>query len=240
MLNHILCALSAECRSQLLPLLEEVELAPRLKIEQPNQDIEHAYFIETGIAAVITTVGQTRLAIGLIGPEGASGMAVFLGNSQTPHLTMMLTAGNALRVRSAALRSAMARQPELKDLLLRYSLAFFDQVANTAISNALSSIEQRVARWLLMASDRFAGNKVPLTHDIIAYALGVRRAGVTGALDFFRGRGLVHTRRGSVLVIDRKGIESMAGPFYGVPESEYARLVDTSVPLVLKKPELRV
>jgi CRP-like cAMP-binding protein len=231
MLNHILSALSVEDRALLFPALEKVDLPARLKIEQPDQEIDHIYFIESGIAAVVTMVGRTRLAIGLIGPEGASGIPVFLGNSQTPHLTVMLTGGKAFRIRSDALRSAMAGQPEVKRLLLRYSMAFFDQVVNTAVSNASSSIERRVARWVLMASDRFDGDRVPLTHEVIAYSLGIRRAGVTQVLDYLRERGLIHTQRGSILILDRHGIENLAGPFYGVPEFEYVRLVDNFIPL---------
>jgi CRP-like cAMP-binding protein len=231
MLNHILSALAAQDRALLFPILEEVDLVARLKIEQPHQDIEHVYFIETGIAAVVTTVGQTQLAVGLIGLEGASGVPVFLGNSQTPHVTVMLTGGKAYRIGSDALRSAMADQPELKRLLMRYCLSFFDQVANTAVSNSSSSIERRVARWVLMASDRFEGHRVPLTHEVIAYALGVRRAGVTQALDFFRDRGLIHTQRGSILIVDRQGIETLAGPFYGVPDLACMRLGDSFLPL---------
>jgi CRP-like cAMP-binding protein len=226
-LNHILSALSAEDRAVLWPTLEHVDLPARLKIEKPHQEIDDVYFIDTGIAAVVAMVSRTKLAVGLIGPEGASGIAVFLGNSRTAHLTVMLTAGTAYRMSSGALRSAMVGQPDVKRRLSRYCLAFFDQVANTAVSNASSSVEQRVARWILMASDRLEGPGVPVTHDVIAYALGIRRAGVTQALDFFRERELLHTRRGSILVVDRQGLEGLAGPYYGVPELEPRRLVDT-------------
>jgi CRP-like cAMP-binding protein len=233
MQNHILSSLTPEDCALLLMDLEEVELSIRQELEHPEREIEHVYFLEAGIAAVLLISGKDRLALGLIGCEGASGIAVFLGNSQSPHCTTMLTAGRAFRISTAALYSAMEKQPELKRLLLRYSLAFYNQAAHTALSNAYTTVGQRVARWVLMTHDRYVGDVIPLTHDTIAYMLGARRAGVTKALDALQVENLIAVSRGSIEILDRKAIEAVAGHHYGIPEKEFVRLVGTFWPPIL-------
>ena len=230
MQNHILSSLSPKDRAFLRADLEEVNLTVRQELEHPNKEIEYVYFVEAGIAAVLLVSGKDRVALGLIGCEGTSGIAVFLGNSQSPHSTAMLTEGKAFRIATASLETAMDQRPELKRLLLRYSLVFYNQVAHTALSNTFTKIGQRVARWVLMTNDRFAGDEVPLTHETISYMLGARRAGVTEALNDLQTQNLIRVTRGSVLVLDRKGIEAVAGQYYGIPEKEFVRLVGTFWP----------
>ena len=88
-----------------------------------------------------------------------------------------------------------------------------------------AKLEERLARWLLMAHDRMQSNAVPLTHEFLAVMLGVRHAGVTVAIHSFEKRGLIATKRGQLTVVDRVGIEKVAGSFYGVPEAELRRLL---------------
>jgi CRP-like cAMP-binding protein len=230
MQNHILSSLSPEDRAFLRPDLEEVDLKVRQELEHPDREIDYAYFIEAGIAAVLLVSGKDRIALGLIGCEGTSGIVLFLGNSQSPHSTGMLTDGRAFRISAASLQAAMDQRPELKRLLLRYSLAFYNQAAHTALSNTFTMLGQRVARWVLMTHDRFAGDEIPLTHETISYMLGARRAGITEALNALQTQNLIRVTRGSVLILDRKGIEAVAGQYYGIPEKEFVRLVGTFWP----------
>jgi len=95
-------------------------------------------------------------------------------------------------------------------------------------SNGRAKLEQRLARWLLMALDRMTTDTVPLTHEFLAVMLGVRRAGITVAIHGFERRGLVTTRRGQLTVVDRRGIEQVAGSFYGTPEAELERLLEVN------------
>ncbi|HVY84535.1 MAG TPA: helix-turn-helix domain-containing protein [Caulobacterales bacterium] len=98
------------------------------------------------------------------------------------------------------------------------------QIAQTAFANGRGRIEERLARWLLMANDRLDGDEAPLTHEFLAMMLGVRRPGVTMALNALEQRGLIDTQRGVIAIADRKGLEEHASGFYGVPEGEYRRL----------------
>ena len=102
---------------------------------------------------------------------------------------------------------------------------FTAQIAQTALANGRAKLEQRLARWILMAHDRTVADDVAMTHEFLAVMLGVRRASVTVALDSFEKKGVIEARRGTITVVDRKAIEKMAGHFYGVPEAEFRRLI---------------
>src|SRR6201995_4675298 len=122
-------------------------------------------------------------------------------------------------------REAIAQSEGLRALMLKWAQGFMIQTAQTALANGRAKLEQRLARWLLMALDRLTADTVPLTHEFLAVMLGVRRAGVTVAIHGFERRGLVTTRRGQLTVINRHGIEQIAGSFYGTPEAELRRLL---------------
>jgi CRP-like cAMP-binding protein len=222
--NHLLSILGRNGRARLSEHLEQCELNKRQELEAPNRPIEHIYFIETGIAAVVSISKHRRIALGLIGCEGASGLAIFLGDDRSPHSTVMLCEGTGWRIAVGQFRKLM-EEPQLERLFRQYAAAFFNQAAHTALSNTLALIEQRVARWVLMTHDRVEVDTIPLTHEAIAFMLGIRRSGVSEALTRLSQQGLVKLERGALALLDRKGVEKIAGEFYGIPEGEYARLI---------------
>ena len=126
---------------------------------------------------------------------------------------------------SDALRSVTAKNVGVQTTLLKYVQAFLIQTSHTAICNARSHLEQRLARWVLMAHDRVGDATIALTHEFLALMLGVRRAGVTEALQALVQQGLIKAARGQITVLDRDGLEASAGESYGVPEKEYRRLL---------------
>lgn len=99
------------------------------------------------------------------------------------------------------------------------------QTTHTAIANAQARTDIRLARWLLMAHDRIGDDTLPLTHEFLSLMLGVRRPGVTEALNVLRKQGLISYQRGQITVKDRKRLERTAGDAYGIPEAEYRRLI---------------
>jgi CRP-like cAMP-binding protein len=122
-------------------------------------------------------------------------------------------------------RQAMQASASLHGVLLKYVQAFMVQTAHTAIANARTKLDQRLARWLLMAHDRLDGDRLTLTHEFLSLMLGVRRAGVTEALQALVTEKLIRSARSEILVLDRKGLERRAGESYGVPEAELRRLL---------------
>ncbi len=224
-MNRILASLSREDFALLEPHLEPAELPVRLRLETGNRPIDHVYFIESGIASVVANgINHRTIEAGLIGWEGMTGLAVVMATDRTPHETFMQVAGSGMRIASGTLRRAMELSATLRVALLNFAHAFFVQTTHTAMTNGSSKIEERLARWLLMAHDRVEGDDLPLTHDFLAIMLGVRRPGVTVALNQFERNGLIRAGRGVISILDRNGLTRSANGSYGTPEAEFDRL----------------
>jgi len=224
--NRLLSSLSKADFGLLLPDLEAVSLDLRKVLERPNKRIADVYFPDAGFASVVAVQPkQTKVEVGLIGREGMTGLPVVLGNHKTPHETYIQAAGHGQRLNATKLRKAMAASSSLQSLLLKFVQAFMVQTAQTAISNARAKLNERLARWILMADDRIDGNRLPLTHEFLSLMLGVRRAGVTEALHALESEGLISASRGEIIVRSREGIERRAGGSYGIPEAEFRRLI---------------
>jgi CRP-like cAMP-binding protein len=219
--NFILKALPPPDRTLLEPHMEAVALPAGTHLQAHNRRVEYAYFLVSGIASVAAFRKQRdrRIEVAMIGREGMSGIAIVLGNSiRTPYQTSVLVEGEAFRIRAALLRTAMAN-PILRDALLAYALSFMEQLTQTALANGVATIEERLARWLLLAADRTALKVLPLTHETFADALGVRRAGVTAATQKLEREGVVGTRRGYITILDRDTLEERARGIYTRPNS---------------------
>jgi CRP-like cAMP-binding protein len=224
--NRLLSSLSKADFGLLLPDLEAVSLDLRKVLERPNKRIDDVYFPDAGFASVVAVQPkQTKVEVGLIGREGMTGLPVVLGNHKTPHETYIQAAGHGQRLNATKLRKAMAASSSLQSQLLKFVQAFMVQTAQTAISNARAKLNERLARWILMADDRIDGSRLPLTHEFLSLMLGVRRAGVTEALHALESEGLIRASRGEIIVRSRKGIERRAGGSYGIPEAEFRRLI---------------
>jgi CRP-like cAMP-binding protein len=223
--NRILSRLSREDFALLAPHLEATDLPFRECLEIRSKPIDHVYFIESGLASVVANAGSDQgMEVGLIGREGMTGLAVVMATDRTPHETFMQLEGGGRRIRAEDLRQAMARSATLHRSFLRYGHAFTLQIARTAIANGRSKIEERLARWLLMAHDRIDGDDLALTHEFLAQMLGVRRPGVTIALHELETHGLIRTSRGFISIVDRKGLEASSNGAYKPPEAESPQL----------------
>jgi CRP-like cAMP-binding protein len=224
--NQLLASLSTNDFDLLEPDLKSVTLGLRKNLEKPNKRIDAVYFPESGFASVVAVQSSGKqVEVGLIGREGMTGLPIVLGNHRSPHATYIQAAGKGQCIPSAQLRKATRTSQSLRDSLLKYVQAFGVQTTHTAISNARARMDVRLARWLLMAHDRLGGDTLPLTHEFLSIMLGVRRAGVTDALNALRKQRLISYQRGKITVRDRKGMERTAGDAYGTPEAEYRRLI---------------
>ena len=223
--NRLISRLSSQDLAFLAPNLEAVDLPRRRRIEPRNKTIEHIYFIESGFASVVANgVGDREVEIGLIGREGMSGLASLMVADSSPLDTYMQMAGHGLRIHAKALREALGHRPSLYRAFLRYGHAFVIQTAYTALANARCRVEERLGRWLLMAHDRIDGDEVAITHEFLGIMLGVRRPGVTVALNLLERHGLIKSARGLVSIVDRDGLIATANGSYGAPEAEFQRL----------------
>jgi len=223
--NQVLARLSENDLALLEPDLEPIALSFRLSIEEPSKAIKYAVFPDDGIISVVATGPKgSEVEVGLIGYDSMTAQSVIMGTDRSPNSTYVQVAGRGRRVKIDILRNAIARSVTLHRSLLAFVQAFIIHASSTALANGHSTIEQRMARWLLMAHDRVAGDNIPLTHEFLSVMLGVRRAGVTIAVEDMESRGFVQARRGLIMVRNRKGLEALARGVYGVAEAEQERL----------------
>jgi CRP-like cAMP-binding protein len=213
--NRILSRLSRQEFALLEPHLEAVDLPVRKTLEARRKRIDQVYFIESGFASVVANgTSKPSIEVGIIGREGMTGLAVVMGHDRAQHETYIQVAGRGLRISAAKLREADERSMTLHRAILRYAHAFLLQTTTTALANGRSKIEERAARWLLMADDRIDGDDLPLTHEFLGLMLGTHRPGVTIALQALEKAGLITTRRSHITIIDRKGLEKSSNGTY--------------------------
>jgi CRP-like cAMP-binding protein len=115
------------------------------------------------------------------------------------------------------------QNPGIRAALLRFTEDLLNLSSQTAACNRLHSVEQRTARWLLMAADRVRSNVLPLTQEFLAAMLGVRRSGVSEAAGELQRSGLIRYRRGEITIVDRAGLEKTACECYGVDRQRVER-----------------
>ena len=217
--NRILSRLSPADLGLLEPHLEPVDLPVHRPLEGRNRRIDYVFFIEAGFASVVANgSGKPGIEVGIIGREGMTGLAIVMGYPRASHDTYIQAAGTGQRIRAGKLREADERSNTLHRAMLRYAHAYLLQTTTTALANGRSKIEERLARWLLMADDRIDGDQLPLTHEFLSLMLGVRRSGVTTALQALGRKRLISRKRGNILILHRKGLEKLSNGTYLAPE----------------------
>lgn len=208
------------------PHMQRCDLPLRQILVSPNTPIEAVYFIERGIGSVVaSTTSGHEAEVGFIGFEGMTGSSLVMGDDRAVHACYVQLEGEAIRIEAGPFNAALAASATLRMFLLRFVNALQTQAGCTALVNARLKLEERLARWLLMCDDRVPGETLSITHEFLAIMLGVRRPGVTVALQLLEGRALIRSRRGEIVIRDRAGLEELANGSYGEAEAEYVRLV---------------
>ena len=224
--NTLLMGLSADAFARIAPQLERRSLELGEVLQAPGAPVTHVYFPEPGVVSVVAHTASQRLEAGVVGPEGMTGVCVLFGVDRSPDEVVVQIPCRALCLPAGAFRNALRGDRALHDHLLRFAYVFGVQVGQTALANGRATIDERLARWLLMWHDRCDREDLPLTHDFLSLMLGVRRAGVSTALASLTAAGAIGAGRGSIRIRDRAILSEAAGDIYGVPEAEYARVMD--------------
>lgn len=225
--NRLLKAIQASDFERIKPHLEYVDLPTRKFLVKSQEVVKHFYFVEEGIVSVTGHGEGGRIEVGFLGREGVVGaIPVLLGSDSIPYDHFVQIPGAALRIPVEIVKTVVDQSSDLRNLLLRYVLTEVIQLRQTAIASASFEIEARLPRWLLMCHDRVDNDEIAITHEFLSMMLGVRRAGVTLALQQLEGAGRIKARRGRVTIQNRKLLEEIAHTSYGTPEAEYVRLVE--------------
>jgi CRP-like cAMP-binding protein len=224
--NRLLAALPPADWVQLEPHLEVAELPFDQIIHAVDQSIDAVYFVETGMVSLIVTFESgEQVEAGIAGPEGLVGLPLIYDDNLAMTESRVQLEGGALKLNAAPLRAEMNRSSALRDLLLRYALAFQTQVTVSVACNARHAIENRLARWLLIAHDRAEMDEFAMTHEFLSLMLGVRRPGVTIAAGMLQRAGLIQCARGKVTITDRPSLEAASCECYHVVRHAFTRLL---------------
>ena len=220
--NHILAGLEKTDHQMLFSQLERVSFSLGELVYEADGFINYVYFPETAVFSMLATMEDGRtVEVGPVGKEGLVGLRIALGADTTPDRVITHIGGNALRLKASLLKAELGgSRTALWHNLIRYIRMLLAVTGRTSACNKLHSVEQQLARWLLMMND-YVGDELRLTHDLMALTLGVRRAGITVAANSFRDFGAIDYRRGYINVIDRKGLEAVACECYQAIKQEY-------------------
>jgi CRP-like cAMP-binding protein len=223
--NRLIAALPRRERLRLLALCEPVLLATGDILHRAGKATRYAYF-PTGafVSLVAEADGEPRIEVGMAGTEGMLGAHLALRVNPVALHAVVQGPGPALRVGAAALSAELARSKPLQETLQRYLYVVMAQFAASAACLHCHAIGPRLARWLLMTQDRAHSEEFRVTHQFLAYMLGVRRAGITSAAGALQRHGLIQYRRGAVTVLDRAGLLDAACGCYGKDTRLYRRL----------------
>jgi CRP-like cAMP-binding protein len=222
--NCVLANLAADDFAVLRPHLERIQLRPRSILQEANAPVEYVNFIEQGLISRVSGCRSCSMEAAMVGRFGFTGVAVVLGASRSTQRSVVRLPGTALRIRADKLGGILQNRPHIRAEMLRFVQSLLMQKTQAVLCAAKHDVDQRLARWLLLASDRMLSETLPVTHDLLAIIMGVRRAGITDALLAFEAEGLVEKARGAVRLTNRSALEKRACDCYGIVRDAYAGL----------------
>ena len=227
--NHLLDLLAPEGLALFSQYFTTEELHQGQTLQERGKPIESVVFPTSGMISIIAMMRDgLSVEVGLVGREGMLGVQSLLGDEVSLNEALVQIRGIALRISAAILEREAHASPQLRAILLRYVQAYLNSATQSAACNRAHLLEQRLARWLLTAQDRAGTDRLPLTHEMIALMMGVRRAGVTVAAQSLQSAGLIHYAHGRITIADREGLAVAACECYEVTRREYARLLGRS------------
>ena len=225
--NRILLALPHEMLKRLEPHLEPADLVRGSVLIRVEEEIEHLYFIEQGMASMVKIMRDGHsVEVAAIGIEGIVGWNAAVSADTANFDNIVQIPGHALRIGAEIFRRFMAEGGPPTGLLHRYSHLIIAQLAQTAACNSLHTLEQRCCRWLLTAHDNARADQFSLTHEFLATMLGYQRAGVTVALGELQKSQLIHYTRGHVAITNRRELEARSCECYAALRAKIEQLFE--------------
>jgi CRP-like cAMP-binding protein len=228
--NLLLSLLPAEQRAMLMRLLEPVALPLRAVLFEPERAPYYVHFITSGLASIVTYMKEGEAAeVGLVGRDGLPEALHLLGPALIQTNCFMQIAGTGLRMRFKDFEQLFQRDEAVRRPVLRYVQFQNLVLSQIAACNRLHEVEERLARWLLMVSDRIGDSELRLTQEFLSQMLGARRSTVTLVAGTLQRGGLIEYSRGDVKILDRDKLESAACECYRITQDALKRLMQPTV-----------
>jgi CRP-like cAMP-binding protein len=225
--NLVLATLGKADFELLRPHLVPVELKRNAVLHDTNRPVEAVHFIESGVLSRVARTQQDGpVEVAMVGRFGFVGVSVVLGTTAALQRTVVHVPGLALRIDAKDLQRIMRESLSIKDHLLRYVQLLIMQKAQVSLCHARHEIDKRVARWMLLARDRLESDQLPVTHDLLASMLGVRRPGVSEALANLETQHVIRRSRGTLHVLDAEKLRRASCECYKVIYDRFGMLRD--------------
>jgi CRP-like cAMP-binding protein len=214
--NQLLAALPPDVFARIAPSVDVVPLILKQFLHKAGDPIREVYFPGGGFISMVTVLDNGEMVeVATVGREGMVGMSAVLNGDPSPSAAMVQADTDiCYRMSAAAFRTEMERRGPFHDLLTRYAQALVGVIMQSTACNAVHSVEQRLARWLLMAHDRIGRDEFPLTQEFVAMMLGASRPTVTIVAGTLQKAGLITYHRGRLSIVDRERLESASCECY--------------------------
>ena len=224
--NHLIELLPRRERLSLLARCQHAELVLASVLAEAGQPTRHAYFPVAGFICLVSlSKGHPDLEVGMVGAEGLLGAPLFLGAVKSPLRALVQGQGGAWRIGRKDFLAELALSAPLRSVVGRYLHVLMAQLTTSATCVRFHEIGPRLARWLLMSQDRAHADRFGVTHEFLAYMLGVRRVGITAAAGVLQDAGLIQYRRGALTVLNRRGLQAAACGCYTTDSANYRELL---------------
>ena len=220
--NCILAALSEKEYQRLEPYLVTVSIPAGEVLYQSSDKIGTFYFPTTGLISLVAFLENgTTSETGIVGYTGTVGLEVILGSGLSFNQTVVQVEGEFCKVSAQIISGEFDRHEHLYKLLLGCTEERLEELAQLSTCNRYHSIEERLARWLLMVGDLLQSEHIPLTQEFLSTMLGVRRSGVTLTAGAFQRSGIITYARGMITILDRESLENTACECYQLFHRHY-------------------
>ena len=225
--NRLLAVMPHDALDRLLQDAEKVRLVAGDVLYSADNPLTHAYFpADVIVTLLLESSGRPPTKVAMVGREGVVGVSAFMGGAPPPGRAVVLNDGSAFKIPAAALKAEFDLNGAAMRLLLRFTQSLVTQMAQSVVCNRHHQIEPQLCSWLLSSMDRLPkGNTLPVTQEMVAGMLGVRREGISQAAGILRKSGLIDFRRGRINVLDRPGLLARACECYAVVKRETDRLL---------------
>jgi CRP-like cAMP-binding protein len=224
--NHLIELLPAKDRRRFLRIAEHVQLIQSEVLGEAGKPTRYVYFPIDGFISLVTSVdGKPVIEVGMVGREGMFGAQVALQVLAHPLHALVQGPGTARRMTISAFRQELKRCVPLQHVMSRYLYVLMAQLASSSACVRFHDVNQRLSRWLLMMQDRAHADTFDVTHEFLAFMLGVRRPSISDAGSILQRSGLIEYRRGRVTVLNRKGLKAATCSCYAADQRAYARII---------------